>query len=448
MPQLQFGLSSYERTEGDLPGLPVINQYGEDTASEGIVLQSRPGLSDRSADMGSGPVEQLFLRDLVLSSALYGVSGGLLYNGTTAIGAISGSGFCSIAGNEIGLMATKGSSLYFYDGTTLAPVAFPDSADVAHVSVGGSRYWMVRKDTGKIYWTSALASTVDALDFATAESLPDRALQTLWIDGSLIIFGSESVEFWQQTGNADLPITPLINMVLEKGLKATGCACAFGSSFAFVTNDNQVCLQNENNIVSNAGLEARIAASSECRLFPFQLGGDEFLCLRLDTETQVYNRRTGLWSEFQSYGQANWLPQCFAAGVFGSGVDGKTYEWGSDYTDAGGVLERRFRAGFPLNSGGLNVTNLQLRANAGQTPFLTGDYAAPQVEMRVSRDGGQTWGAWRAAELGAQGDYRQLTQWRALGLASRPGFLCEFRCTDPVPFRASAALINENWGGR
>ena len=101
MPQLQFGLSSYERTEGDLPGLPVINQYGEDTASEGVVLQSRPGLSDRSADMGSGPIEQPFLRDLVLSSALYGVSGGTLSQDTAAIGAINGSGFPLVFDNSM-----------------------------------------------------------------------------------------------------------------------------------------------------------------------------------------------------------------------------------------------------------------------------------------------------------------------------------------------------------
>jgi len=42
MPAAQFGLSSYERAEGDLPALPVINMYAEETASEGVVLQSRP----------------------------------------------------------------------------------------------------------------------------------------------------------------------------------------------------------------------------------------------------------------------------------------------------------------------------------------------------------------------------------------------------------------------
>lgn len=450
MPAIQYGLSSYERAEGDLPELPVVNMYAEQAPTEegGILLQSRSGLSNRSAEMGTGPVQQLFKRDLVEGSTLYGVSGGFFYDGTTQVGVIAGSGFCSMAGNEIGIMVTAGSTLYFFANDVLNTVAFPDGASVAHVTVGGARYWLVRKDTGKIYWTDALESDVEALDFVTAESAPDRALQTLWVDGGLIIFGAESIEFWQQTGSATLPITPLINLVIEKGLKATGCACNFGPTFAFVTNENQVCVQNEENIISNPGLEARIAASTECRLFTFILNGDEFLSLRLDTETQVYNRRTGSWSEFATYGQTNWAAQCFAGGVFGSGTDGKTLAWASDYFELGGVLERRLRGGFPINSGGVSVDNVQIRVNVGQTAALTGDYAEPQVELRVSRDAGQTWGDWRARSLGEQGQYRKRVQWRRLGMASRPGWLGEVRVTDPVPFRLSGFLINEAYGGR
>lgn len=450
MPRMQMGLSSYERAEGDLPGLPVVNMYVEQAPTEdsGVALQSRKGLTDRAADMGAGPVQQLFKRDLVEGSTLYGVSGGYFYDGTTQVGAIAGSGFVSMAGNEIGIMTTAGGTLYFFASDVLNTVAFPDSADVAHVTVGGSRYWLVRKDTGKLYFTDALESDVEALDFLTAESLPDRLLQTLWVDGGLIAFGAESVEFFQQTGNAELPITPLINLVFEKGLRATGCATNFGPTFAWVTNENQVCVQTEENIISNPGLEARIAASTGCRLFTFILNGDEFLALRLDTETQVYNRRTGAWSEFASYGQSNWIPQCFAAGVFGSAVDGKTLAWADDYDDLGGELERRWRAGFALNSGGVPVQNVQLRLNPGQTAELTGDYANPQIEMRVSRDGGQTFGDMKLRSLGEQGKYRKRVQWRSLGLASRPGFLAEFRVTDPVPLRVSESLINEAYGGR
>lgn len=450
MASLQFGISSYERGRGDLPELPVINQFAEEAPTEGtgVVLQSRPGLSDRAANMGAGPVEQLFQRDLVLSSALFGVSGGILYRATTSLGTIAGSGPVSMAGYETALFITAGSTLYLWNGTALSTVAFPDSASVAHIAVGASRLLCVRKNTGKLYWSDSLETNIDALDFATAESAPDRLLHILFIDDTAILFGAETIEFWPNTTDASLPFQPLEGRVIEKGIRATGCAVGIGPTFAWVTNQNQVCLTDENTIISNPGLEEKIKASVGCRLFTFTLGGIEFLALRIDNETHVWSWRSRMWSEFASYGQDNWTPQCFAGGVFGSAINGKTLEWGAAHLDVGGVLERRFRAGHPLDSGGVMIDNVQLRCNVGQTPYLTGDYDEPVVEMRLSRDAGQTWGDWRATALGAQANYRTRVQWRACGMASQPGFLAEFRVTAPVPFRVSEVLINEPWGGR
>lgn len=449
MPQVQFGLSSYERPKGDMPALPVRNMVLEQAPTEarGIVLQSRPGLEEYGISMGSGPIRALFMRDLVLDSELFGVSSGSLYRGADVIGPISGIGPVSMAGNEIGLMTTAGASAYYYNGTVLNRVEFPDNATVAHVSVGGSRYWFVRKDTGKLYWTDALESDVEALDFLTAESLPDRLLQTLWIDGGLIAFGAESIEFFQQTGNPDLPIKPLINMVVEKGIKATNCATAIGHTFAAVTSENTVIYQREQTIISNPGLQARIEASSECSLFTFLLDGDEFLALRLDDETQVWNPRTQLWSEFASYGHSNWLVTCAAGNIMGAET-GEMVVWGAAHLDLGSVLERRVAFGFPIDGRGLKINNLRARCNVGQSPFLTGQYAEPKIEMRLSDDAGQTFDEWEAESLGAQGEYRTLPEWRALGLASYPAFYGELRVTDPVDWRLSDITVNEPGGGR
>lgn len=449
MARMQFATTSYERAAGDLPELPVINMVAEvaPTEATGIALISRPGLADRAADMGTD-IEALFDRDGVLSGNLFGVSGGYLFQGTTNLGAIPGSGAVSMAGNEIGLLVAAGSTLRYWNGTTLADVAFPDSASVAKVASGGSRFWMIRADTGKLYFTPALAATVAALDFITAESLPDKLLDILWLDDSAILFGAESVEFWPNTGDAALPIQPLEGRVFEKGIRATGCAAVFDGSFAWVGNDNVVYVNGQGPTpISNPGLEARIAASTTCRLFTFQLDGQEFLCLRLDAETQVFGARNKLWSEMASYGATNWLPKCHAGGVFGCS-NGKTATWADGYTDFGGVTERLFRAGFPLNSGGQTVDNIILRTNVGQTPYLTGDYTEPTVELRLSRDGGRTWGSWRQKSLGAQGNYRTAVRWLALGMASQPGLLVELRVSDPIGWRVSDVLTNEAFGGR
>lgn len=450
MPSIEYGLSSYERGRGDLPELPVVNQFAEEapTEADGVVLQSRPGLDDLEADMGSGPIDCLFQRDLVLDSALFGISGTDLYEGATLVGSVDGDGPFSMAGYQLNLFIAGGAGLWGYDGATLAEISFPDSASVSKVIVGASRAICIRADTGKFYWADALAANIDADDFATAENQPDRILDMVFVDDTLVLGGAETIEFWPNTGDADLPFQPLEGRVIEKGVKATGCMVTIGPTFAWVTNENQVCLGSEESIISNAGLEDRIEASASCRLFTFTLGGNEFLALRIDEETQVWGWRSKLWSQFASYGKVNWIPQCFAGGVFGSSIDGRTIAWGTGHLDFDGPLERRFRGGFPINGGGLTVNNVQLRVNVGQTPFLTGDYTEPRVEMRISRDAGQTFGDWKGKSLGAQGNYRTKLRWNGCGMASQPGFLAEFRVTAPVPFRVSDVLINEQWGGR
>ena len=446
MPAMQYGLSSYERGEGDIPGLPVVNMYAEETLSEGVVLQSRPPLVDREADMGTGPIRALFKRDGVVGGRLFGVSGNSFFDVSTQKGVINGDGPVQIAGNETGVMVCAGQDLFTYDGTTFAQVPLPDNFNAVSVIEGASRFIIVRGDSGSFYFTPPLERTVDALDFATAETAADHLLDALFIEDILILFGKETVEFWPNTNDNNLPFQPLEGQVLERGIRATGCATLFNGTFAWVTDQNTVCAQNENNTISNPGLNERIADSVECSLFNFFIDGAEFLALRLDDETQCYNARTGAWSKFVSeLGQ--WDARCHAQGIFGSD-DGKTLAFGEGYEELGNTMERRFVGGVPIMGDGFTVDNVRLRVNPGQTPFLSGQYANPVIEMRISRDAGQTWGNWRTANLGQQGEYRKRVEWRALGQASYPGFMAEFRLTDPVALRVSGVFYNEGSAGR
>lgn len=447
--RLQFGLTAQERARGDLPELPVINMFAEEAPTEetGIVLQSRPGLLDRVEDMGAGPVQALFKADGVLGGALFGVSGGTFYQGATSKGVVDGAGPFSIAGYEDKLFIAGGASLWGYDGTTLAAVTFPDGAGVNKVVVGASRLIAIRADTEKFYWSDVLSDAIGALSFASAEQQPDRLKDMLFWSDSLVLFGTETVEFWPNATDPVLPFQPLEGRTYRRGIKGTGCATLVGPTFAWVTDTNQVCIENPDNIVSKPGLEALIEASATVRLWTFLLEGTEFLALTLDGRTFVRSMRSGLWSEFVSAEADNWVPQCFAGGVFGSSLDGTTIQWGTGWEDLGGTLERRFRAGAPLNAGGAILSNVVLRNNVGATTFETGTYANPIVEMRSSRDAGRTWGAWRPARLGEQGNYRKRVQWKACGMASQPGVLLEFRVSDPVGWRVSDVLVNEVFGG-
>lgn len=447
MAKLQYATSAYDRDRGNLPELPVVNLFVEEApAEEQPTLQSRPGLTDSGTTMGAGPVKTLFQIDGVLDGSLFGVSGTSLYKSSTNLGLLDGSGPARIDGFENRLFATQGTSLFQYDGTTLALVSTPGGFNVLSLCVGTSRLIVIDKGTGKFYWSDVLSPSVDALSFATAENSPDKLKECLFIGDTLHLFGSETVEFWPaSSSNPDLPYQPLVGRTYSVGIRDTGCAAKFATTFAWITNHNQICVGEPQNVISNPALDEKIAASATASLWTFYLDGVEFLAVTLDTKTYVFSKRSSQWSTFESYGQSNWIPRCYAGDKFGSSIDGRLVEWSDTYDDFGAILERRFRAGIPIISGTTPLFQVNLKTNPGQTPYLTGTYADPSVELRASRDGGFNWGDWKAKSLGTQGSYRKIVRWSSLGFFGNPGILVEIRVTDPVPFRVSDMTANESY---
>lgn len=448
MPEIPLGISAYERDEGGLPQTPLLNMYVEQGRTETTILHSRHGLEVFDSK-GSGPIRAIFKEDGILGGAVVTVTGNRLFVDNNDIGEIVGGGAVSIAGNESGIYVTAGGAGYHYDGSTFTQIAFPDDAPILKFAESSGRIIAIRGNSGTFYWTEPLQSTFDALNFATAESKPDQLLDIIAIDDLLVLLGSETVEFWPNVNDDNLPFVPLEGRVYEKGIKNTGSAVIIGSTFVWVGDDNVVYTQGASPTpISDAGIEEKIGQSETCSMFIFFIEGAEFAALRLDDRTYVWNLRTNLWSEMASYGQDNWIPSCYTAGLFGSSIDSSIYQWSVGYADLGGPLERRIRAGFPLNGGSTSINNLSIRVNSGETPFLTGSFDDPIVEMRFSRDLGNKWSAWKPKTMGRQGEYKNQLQWRALGNISAPGVLFEWRITDPVPFRISGAFINEAYGGR
>ncbi len=444
--ELEYAIGSNERERGDLPHLPVVNMFAESYGPEKkVLLQSRPGLESAAISMGAGPVSELFKITGVLTDQVFGVSGGALYGNSTLIGSIDGSGHTSFGGYETIVFTNSGESIWAYDGATLTSIAFPDSADVVKILVAASRLVAIREDTGQFYWSDPLASTIGALDFATAENSPDNLKDMLFFGDTLILFGTETIEFWPVTSDDALPFQPLIGRVFPVGIRETGCVVQMGSSFAWVTNENQICLGDPSKVVSTPGLQALLDQSATARLWTFQLDGDEYLALRMDDSTWVLSSRSEQWTEMASHGSDNWLPTCYEEGFFGAS-DGTLLQFSADHYDRGGVLERRFRAWLPITDKGVRVYSLNLRTNPGHTPILTGDYSDPVVELRTSSDGGNTWGPWKARTMGVMGRYRTKTRWNGLGMFGYPGMMVEIRITDPTPFRVSGITINEPFG--
>lgn len=450
MAEFNYGISTFERRRGDLPSLPLENMLAENIPVEpGVTLQSRPGQELTAITMGGSSVDRLYTEDGVLDGVLFGVSNGSLYQESAEIGAINGTGPISFGGWETNVFVNAGQSIWSYDGATLEEISFPDTANVSKIVVAGSRIVAIRSGTGQFYWSDVLTTTIDPLSFATAESSPDLLLDMVFIGDRLMLFGKETVETWPITGENDLPFAPLIGTVFPVGIKTTGCACNFSRSFAWITNYNEVCVGDPDNIISEPELQVRIGESASVSLWTFYVDENEYLAVSLDNETWVFGARSQVWSKFSTLGLTNWAAKCYDGGYFGLRNSASLAIWSKDtYVDLGGPIERSFRAWAPITAGSMQISNIILRTNPGTTPYLTGQYAEPIVELRTSEDGGREWQPWQQTTLGLQGKYRTKTVWSSMGLFGYPGVLIEVRVTDPVPFRVSGLAYNEPFGGK
>lgn len=443
-----YGISTFERRRGDFPQLPVVNMLGENIPVEpGVTIQSRPGLEETSITMGTGPVRELFQIDGVLNNGLFGVSGNKLYNGSTEVGTVDGDGLVSFYGYEDFLFVNAGERIYKYDGTTFSTILFPDDANVSKITVGASRLIALRKDTGTFYWSEPLGLAIPSLNFATAENVPDKLVDLLFIADRLYLFGSETVEIWPAGTDQDLPFQPLPGATMPVGIKAVGCATQVDRTFAWVTNYNEVCLGSQDNIISDPELQTRISRSTHTRLWRFYVDDNEFLALTLDDETWVFGIRNQLWAQFKSYNEDNWVCTCYENGYFGTIRNGALAQWSDDYSDFGGIIQRTFNGWLSLYGEPMWLSNVVLRTNPGTTPYLEGDYSEPFVELRTSQDGGKTWQPWQRQSLGVQGNYRARVMWSSLGQFGYPGILVQIRNSNPVPFRVSGLTYNEPFGG-
>lgn len=454
MANIQYGKGAYRRDRGGLPEMRLVNMWLEATPSsdQGIMLQSRPGLEDY-ASVGNGPVSGGFSQDGSFDGDSFSVSGGVLYRGTTLIGAIDGSGPVSFAASATELLVTKGARLWRYNGSTLAAVTFPDSANVSAISFLKGYFVAARADSHKLYFSAVLnGNSWDALDFVSAESKPDTIRGVYKVRDELWLAGGETVEFFAPTGDADAPFQAIEARQYDKGMLAIGAGALADNTLFFINSDGLVCRGGAvPERISDNGIEERIAQSTAVTVFGFTFEGHAFFGLRLDAGTWLYDAATKQWSELQSHGEARWRVQsAWMVGdvpQFGDDSAGTVWRFGDVWTDDGDPLVRLFTAVAPLNEPGV-VDNLRIWANVGRTEILTGHGSDPLVEMRSSDDAGVTWGPWDDAPLGAQGQYREPAEWRRLGMFDFPGMVAEIRCTEPTDFRVSRVAVNEPGGGR
>lgn len=136
----------------------------------------------------------------------------------TVVGAL-GNGLPSTV-TGAGITWTNGTTLTGGGTPTFQQVEMPDDVGAIDVAVINSYVIVIPvQDTipGQFYWIKPGETTIDPLDFATAERSPDQVFGVQVFGDQFWLPGESTTEVWYVTGNPDAPMERLQGIVYDRG---------------------------------------------------------------------------------------------------------------------------------------------------------------------------------------------------------------------------------------
>lgn len=380
---------------------------------------------------------------------------------------------------RIGYVTASKSDGAFTFGTTALDAA---NTTVSYTSATGYRgYFDLLADSGYSSFTSVATlgqrglitygprfaftdvldlTAISALNYYTAESSPDNLIAGRVVGDLYYLFGTQTIEAWAQTGNADDPFS------IQPGMtQQVGCFCRDG----IVGADNTLFF------IDNAGNPRRLgqgasqvinaddpwitdlfveAGAANIRGMVYQDRAHIFVIWRTPLGCVAYDVLTQQWATRGTNLTDTWRwTFMVTAGtrVFTGDTDGVydelsrayTSEHMADASTMGTEIVREFTAFVPTQSGRMAITTVKLECAKG-IGLTEGQGSDPLVEMRQSTDAGNTFTAWSPKGIGRQGEYSKRTIWRRRGRADDQGVVFEFRKSDPVKTAYLGIVINED----
>lgn len=445
---LPTSIATYRRA--DLPGLRLLNMYAEaaQKVPGNVILLPRPGMAQRET-IGEGPFAGLFHQPGAFGDAVFSVSGSGFYGNSTSLGSVSVVGLSQMAVADNALLAATGGGFYRYDGSALASVAFPDNAGVSSVVFLGGYAFAARRGTRRFYFSGDAGATWDGLDYLSAEQSTDYIVGLAIVVDQLWVFCQRHTEVFFLTGDDEAPVQRVQGRVFDKGALARDTIVRLDNTVFWVGHDGIVYRGEQTpQRVSDHGIEERIGLSSPAlSAWSYAWNGHLFYVLHLDAETLVYDVATQQWHEAGSYGGRRW--RALIGVQVGRDVvvadDESNQLWTLEegrYSDGEDELERLFTAS--VDEPGF-IDMMALDCSCGEAPI---NEEPGVLEMRTSRDNGNTFGEWRQKSLGLNGQYRKRVGFNRVGMVDRGNMLIQFRVTDPRASRISNVRVNEGRGGR
>jgi len=354
----------YQSRSGQLSNQVTQNFYAElvedPFGKAKYVLQPTPGMklfATGGTGVDRGMFEHLGILYRIVGTALFTVAS----DGThTSRGSISGTDRCIFAGIGLSVVIIHNSLAHIWNGSTLTQVTDADlqaPASAAHLNnqiiYQGTRGQFGVSDAGD-------ATSINGLNYATAESSPDDLVRVYVFDQKLYLFGDVTTETWWNSGVGNPPFDRIEGGIYQIGCGALHSVANNDHAMYFLGHDLQVYRISDAGLetVSNIAQHGKISAystTSDAIGWCFTFEGQNFYVLAFPTEdlTWLYNEKTG-WTTLSSAGGrslANSYVYVFGKHLIGDYNSNKIYEWSPTiYTD-NYTLIARIRDTGPLHGG-------------------------------------------------------------------------------------------------
>lgn len=309
-------------------------------------------------------------------------------------------------------------------------------------------------------------ATWGALDYEYADRLPDLLTAGHVLDGELWLFGTKSIEVYQNTGNASFPWEKIQGVDHTIGTDARLCVALLDNSLFFKDNHNQVrrTAGYQTTIISTEQIERAIAdieTVSDARGFDIHYKGSWWYVLTFPSgnKTFIYDITASaklqghVWYQWTSFpDQGRHRINCHT--VFNRdnliGDHSQAIIWKLDssvYHDNGEEIHSEYT--FPkIPDGGTRMTGANFELDMKMGVGLINDLAAPasgsdpQVMISYSDDGGQSFKSERFSSMGKMGEATHRIKRFSMGMTRRHGRIMRVKITDPVERVIQSARFN------
>lgn len=345
----------------------------------------------------------------------------------TSVGTIPGTGRCTAVSDSSSLIIRTGSATYRYLGG-VSQITDPDLENAQSLAFLNSQ--VIYQGSGARFGVANAGdpTTIDALNYATAEAVGDDLKQIYAFNELLYLGGSNSMEVWSNIGTGTPPFDRIQSSTSQIGVSSAFSMANSERYLYFMGSDGLAYRTNQfqpQSITPSAmAREFAELDRSDVQGYVVRLQGQSFYILQFPTSSRTYafSEETQEWIQLASGN--NIVPlrhlmdgyaYCYGKHFVIDRNNCNVYEWDIDTYDSNGSVIIRQRDTAPINGMKLGAPGQRLVMSKAEIMMETGvgnlSVPNPKIMVSASYDGGRSFTNEDWIEIGRSGSPVKRIEW-------------------------------------